>query len=56
MRNAFIRRIDNLTQEYETARNDFRKQLFYIDEDLKKEKYVKEIFLRQINELQKNLK
>ena len=53
MRNSFLTKIELINSELNVLKSNSRKQLFYMEEELKQEKYVKELFLRQVNDLQK---
>ena len=53
MRGFFLNKIDILNSEVHDIKISTRKQIHYIEDELKQEKHVKELFLRQINELQR---
>ncbi len=53
MRNSFIKKLENVNSELVTIRSNYKKSSLYIEEELKQEKQIKELFLKQFSELQK---
>jgi hypothetical protein len=53
MRNSFLSKIDLINAELSNTKLSYRKQIQYYEEELKQEKYIKELFLRQVTEFQK---
>lgn len=53
MRNSFIKKIENINIELVTIKSNYKKSIIYIEEELKQEKQIKELFLKQFSELQK---
>lgn len=56
MRTAFLNKIDILNADLNETKNTYKKQVFYLNDELKNEKYIKELFVRQISELQRLVK
>lgn len=53
MKNKFIEKIDELNKEISSQKSEFRKKIYYLEEELTQTKEVKDLFLKQITELQK---
>lgn len=55
MKNAFIHKIEELNEEMNKIKIESRKKLNVTEEELNQTRYVKDLFLKQITELQKSL-
>jgi hypothetical protein len=53
MKASFIKKIDQLNEELCNQKTSFRKKISYLEEDLTQTKYVKDLLVRQVTELQK---
>ena len=53
MRNSFIKKIENINMELVAIKYNYKKSIIYIEEELKQEKQIKELFLNQFSQLQK---
>jgi len=51
MRSAFLSKLDLMNAELTENKATNKKQIFYLQEDLKNEKYVKDLFLKQVSDL-----
>jgi hypothetical protein len=56
MKDTFMQKIDSLNEEMNTIKIDSRRKVNNIQEDLNQATYIKDLFLRQITELQKKFK
>jgi hypothetical protein len=55
MKSAFIKKLEDLNEEINKIKIDSRKKLYYMEEELSQTKNVKDLFLKQIIDLQKRL-
>lgn len=55
MKNSFVKKIENLNEEMNQIKIDARRKVNTLTEDLTQTTYVKDLFLKQITELQKKL-
>lgn len=55
MKNTFLKKIEQLNEETSQIKLDSRRKVNMLQEDLTQAVYVKDLFLRQITELQKRL-
>jgi DNA polymerase III alpha subunit (gram-positive type) len=55
MKKAFITKIENLTIELNKAKQNSRKKTYQIEQNIKESEHLKNIFLQQIVNLQKQL-
>ena len=55
MKKAFITKIENLTIELNKAKQNSRKKIYQIEQNIKESEHLKNIFLQQIVNLQKQL-
>lgn len=53
MRKAFIQKLEDMNSELMLVKNGYRRNIIYMEEELKQEKHIKDLFLRQIGDLQK---
>ena len=56
MKDTFMQKIDSLNEEMNTIKIDSRRKVNNIQEDLTQATYIKDLFLKQITELQKKFK
>jgi hypothetical protein len=56
MKDTFMQKIDSLNEEMNNIKIDSRRKVNNIQEDLNQATYIKDLFLRQITELQKKFK
>jgi len=56
MRKSFIKKIEELNEEIHRIKIESRRKINTLQEDLTQITYVKDVFLRQITELQKRIK
>jgi hypothetical protein len=56
MKTAFVTKVEDLNSELNTQKIDSRKKIYELEEDLTQTKQVKDLFLKQITELQKKIK
>lgn len=55
MKNAFIKKITDLTEELSENKNESRTKIYDLQEELKEVNKLKDIFLKQVLQLQKHL-
>jgi hypothetical protein len=55
MKKAFITKIENLTIELNKAKQNSRKKTYQIEQNIKESEHLKNIFLQQVVNLQKQL-
>jgi hypothetical protein len=55
MKTAFVKKIEELNEEINKIKIDSRKKLFFMEEELTQTKNVKDLFLKQIIDLQKRV-
>jgi hypothetical protein len=55
MKNSFVKKIEELNNEMHGMKIDYRRKLYDIEEDLSQTKHIKDVFLKQITELQKRI-
>ena len=53
MKNSFVQKIDQLNEQLISEKSNYRKKVYYLEEELEKTKNIKDLFLRQLTELQK---
>lgn len=54
MRSSFLKKLEEVTLELNNNKTNHRKSIFYLEEELKQEKQIKDLFVRQISNLQKH--
>ena len=55
MKSAFIKKIDDMTEELSQLKSDSRTKIYSLEQELKESQYLKDVFLQQIVQLQKQL-
>ncbi len=55
MKSAFIKKIEELNEEINKIKIESRKKIYFIEEELTQTKNVKDLFLKQIIDLQKRI-
>jgi len=53
MRLSFIKKIEEINIDVTQTKSTLRKTILYLEEELKQEKQVKEVFLKQLSDYQK---
>ncbi len=56
MKQAFTKKIHELNEEMNSIKVDSRRKINNLNEDLNQVTYVKDLFLRQVTDLQKKFK
>lgn len=56
MKNAFVQKIESLNEEVSSTKIECRRKVNNLQEELNQVTYIKDIFLKQISELQKRIK
>jgi hypothetical protein len=56
MKQAFTKKIEDLNEEMNSIKVDSRRKINNLQEDLNQVSYIKDLFLRQITDLQKKIK
>ena len=55
MKSAFIKKIDDMTEELSQLKSDSRTKIYSLEQELKESQHLKDVFLQQIVQLQKQL-
>ena len=55
MKSAFVKKIDDITLELSQTKSDSRSKIYSLEQELKESKHLKDVFLQQIIQLQKQL-
>lgn len=55
MKSAFIKKIDDMTEELSQLKSDSRSKIYSLEQELKETQHLKDVFLQQIVQLQKQL-
>ena len=54
MKSAFVKKIADLTDELTTTKTDTRAKVYELEQELKETQHLKDVFLQQVIQLQKN--
>jgi hypothetical protein len=53
MKKTFVEKLDSLNEQLVTDKTNFRRKIHYLEEDLEQTKKIKDLFFKQVTELQR---
>lgn len=55
MKNSFLKTVEDLNSDINNKKIEFRRKVYDLEEELSQTKHVKDVFLKQITELQRKI-